>query len=170
MLNGRGDLSWCVGTQIRMKTTKSDPIMFREEKVIGDQLFPLRWDLSKNTIIFPEMRLLVEWVIIYMFFTEDYYTSPLYYASDKDLALNPLESTPPSMQVVWPSTFNVWAVISFTFSLVVVKSVNNVFSRGFLPEWQYQNFNGVFLTDCAKMFFSGSCPSGSIRSVTMEYS
>ena len=42
MLKGRGDLSWRVGAQFKMKTTKSDPIMFREEKIIGDQLFPLR--------------------------------------------------------------------------------------------------------------------------------
>ena len=62
MLKGRGDLSWRVGTQFRMKTTKSDPIMLREEKVIRDQLFPV-------------MRLLVEWVIIYMFSTKGYHTS-----------------------------------------------------------------------------------------------
>ena len=49
-------------------------------------------------------------------FSPNYDTSPHYYASDKDLALNPLESTPPSMQVVWPSTFNVLTVIILFFN------------------------------------------------------
>ena len=65
------------------------------------------------------------------------------YASDEDLALNQFESTPPSMQVVWPGTFNVLTVIILFLTLVAVKNVNNVFP-GALPERQYQNFNGVF--------------------------
>ena len=64
-------------------------------------------------------------------FSPNYDTSPRYYASDKDLALNPLESTPPSMQVVWPSTFNVLTVIILLLTLVVVKNVNDVFLGAF---------------------------------------
>ena len=64
-------------------------------------------------------------------FSPNYDTSPHYYASDKDLALNPLESTPPSMQVVWPSTFNVLTVIILLLTLVVVKNVNDVFLGAF---------------------------------------
>ena len=113
---------------------KQQSFMFREEKVIRDQLSPV-------------MRLLVEWVIIYMFFHQKLpHESSLYYASDKDLALNPFESAPPSMQVVWPSTFNVLAVIILLLTLVVVKNVNDVFP-GALPERQYQNLNGVYLDE-----------------------
>ena len=83
------------------------------------------------------MRLLVGWVIIYMFFTKDY-------ANDKNLAPNQFESAAPSMQVVWPSTFNVLTVIILLLTLVVVRNM---------------------LT----MFFPGLCPSDSIR-ILMESS
>ena len=109
MSQGRGDHLWRIGTQFRMETTKfSVP---RREGYKAINYFPWcdsQLNESQSTCFFTK-----------------------YYVSDKDLALNPLESTPPSMQVVWPSTFNVLTVIILLLTLVVVKNVNDVFLGAF---------------------------------------